>query len=177
VGGIFKAQTGVPMTPIISGDPLGLNSTDPWAFPDRLTGPGCSNPVNPGNPNNYIKLNCFAVPMATPAIAAVCTPFSAVPGSCANLMGNAGRNSLIGPDLVNFDFSLFKNNYIKRISESFNAQFRAEFFNILNRANFSAPINNSALFDSNGNPVAGAGAVNQTSTTSRQIQFALKLIW
>jgi outer membrane receptor protein involved in Fe transport len=177
VGGIFKAQTGVPMTPIISGDPLGLNSTDPWAFPDRLTGPGCSNPVNPGNPNNYIKLNCFAVPMATPAIAAVCTPFSAVPGSCANLMGNAGRNSLIGPDLVNFDFSLFKNNYIKRISERFNAQFRAEFFNILNRANFTAPINNSALFDSNGNPVGGAGAVNQTSTTSRQIQFALKLIW
>jgi hypothetical protein len=177
VGGIFKAQTGVPFTPIIAGDPLGLNSTDPWAFADRLAGPGCSNPVNPGNPNNYIKLNCFAVPMATPAIAANCTPFSAVPGSCANLMGNAGRNSLVGPGLVNLDFSLFKNNYIKRISESFNVQLRAEFFNILNRANFTAPIANSALFDSNGNPVGGAGAVNQTSTTSRQIQFALKLIW
>jgi hypothetical protein len=92
-------------------------------------------------------------------------------------MGNAGRNSLIGPDLVNFDFSLFKNNYIKKISESFNAQFRAEFFNILNRANFTAPIANSALFDSSGASVGGAGAVNQTSTTSRQIQFALKLIW
>jgi outer membrane receptor protein involved in Fe transport len=177
VGGIFKAQTGVPFTPVIGGDPLGLNSTDPWAFADRIAAPGCSNPVNPGNPNNYIKLNCFAVPMATPAIAAECTAFSAVPGSCANLMGNAGRNSLVGPGLVNFDFSLFKNNYIRRISESFNVQLRAEFFNIFNRANFTAPIANSALFDSNGNAVGNAGAVNQTSTTSRQIQFALKVIW
>ena len=178
LGGIFTAETGVPITPLIGGDPLGLSSTDPYDFPDRLTGPGCGgNPVNPGNVGNYIKLNCFAVPMATPAIAAQCTPFSAVPGSCANLAGNAGRNSVIGPGLVNFDFSLFKNNYIKRISEAFNAQFRAEFFNILNRANFSTPFTNEALFDQTGTPIGGAGALSQTSTPAREIQFALKLIW
>ena len=178
LGGIITAETGVPITPLIGGDPLGLSSTDPYDFPDRLTGPGCGgNPVNPGNVGNYIKLNCFAVPMATSAIAAQCTPFSAVPGSCSNLAGNAGRNSVIGPGLVNFDFSLFKNNYIKRISEAFNAQFRAEFFNILNRANFSTPFANEALFDQTGSPIGGAGALNQTSTPAREIQFALKLIW
>ena len=177
VGGIITAETGVPITPLIAGDPLGLNSTDPYAFPNRLTGPGCANPVNPGNVNSYIKLNCFAVPMATPAIAARCTPFPTVPGSCANLMGNAGRNTVIGPGLATFDFSLFKNNYIKKISESFNVQFRAEFFNILNRANFSTPFANEALFDQTGSPIGGAGALTQTSTPAREIQFALKLIW
>jgi Carboxypeptidase regulatory-like domain/TonB-dependent Receptor Plug Domain len=178
LGGIITAETGVPITPLIGGDPLGLSSTDPYDYPTRLTGPGCGgNPVNPGNVGNYINLNCFAVPMQTPAIAAQCTPFSAVPGSCANLAGNAGRNSVIGPGLVNFDFSLFKNNYIKKISETFNAQFRAEFFNILNRANFSTPFANEALFDVTGSPIGGAGALSQTSTPAREIQFALKLIW
>jgi TonB dependent receptor len=179
MGGIITAETGVPITPVIGGDPLGLNSTDPWAFPDRLTGPGCAgNPVNPGNVGNYIKLNCFALPMATPAIAAQCTPFSpAVPGSCANLVGNAGRNTVIGPGLATFDFSLFKNNYVKKISETFNAQFRAEFFNILNRANFTTPFATEALFDQTGTPNGGAGALTQTSTPAREIQFALKLIW
>lgn len=177
VGGIITAETGVPITPLIGGDPLGLNDHDPFAYPNRLNGPGCGSNVNPGNPSNYIKLNCFGVPMATPSIAARCTPFSAVPGSCSNLLGNAGRNTVVGPGLATFDFSLFKNNYIRRISESFNIQFRAEFFNILNRANFGTPVSNSTLFDQKGNPVGGAGAINQTSTTAREIQFALKLIW
>jgi hypothetical protein len=184
LGGILTAETGVPITPTIGGDPLGLNSTDPWAFPDRLTGPGCANPVNPGNPDNYIKLNCFALPQASPAIAALCTPF--VPGgppsppavgTCSNLMGNAGRNTVIGPGLATFDFSLSKNNYIKKISENFNVQFRAEFFNIFNRSNFQTPVDNEALFDSTGSPIGGAGSVSRTSTPARQIQLALKLIW
>jgi hypothetical protein len=176
-GGIFTAETGVPFTPLIGGDPLGLNSQDPWAYPNRLSGPGCKSAVNPGNPDNYVKLNCFAVPMATPAIAAQCTPFSSVPGSCANLLGNVGRNSVVGPGLQDFDFSLMKNTYVTRISENFDVQFRAEFFNVLNRPNFAVPIDNSALFDQTGAPNGGAGAVDSTSTTSREIQFALKLIW
>ena len=176
-GGIFTAETGVPFTPLIGGDPLGLNSQDPWAYPNRLSGPGCKSAVNHGNPNDYVNLNCFAVPMATSAIAAQCTPFSAVPGSCANLLGNVGRNSVVGPGLQDFDFSLMKNTYVTKISENFDVQFRAEFFNILNRPNFAAPIDNSALFDQTGAPNGGAGSVDSTSTTSREIQFALKLIW
>jgi hypothetical protein len=159
LGGIITAESGVPLTPILGGDPLGLNSSDPFAYPNRLSGPGCGSAVNPGNPNNYIKVSCFAAP----------NPLT--------LLGNAGRNSIVGPGLVNFDFSVFKNNYIKRGSEAFNVQFRAELFNILNRANFATPSHNSKLFDGNGNPVGGAGAVDQTSTPAREIQFALKVIW
>jgi hypothetical protein len=177
VGGIFTAENGIPITPLIGGDPLGLNSNSPVDYPNRLTGPGCTSDVNPGNPNNYIKLNCFALPQAPAALAAQCTSFAAAPGTCSNLVGNAARNSIVGPGLMDFDFSLFKNNYIKRISETFNVQFRAEIFNIFNRANFGTPITNETLFAVNGAPVGGAGAVNQTSTTSRQIQVALKLIF
>ena len=177
VGGIITAETGVPITPLIGGDPLGQNSSDPFDYPDRLTGPGCQSPVNPGNPNNYIKLNCFGLPTAPTALLAECSPFAAAPGTCANLFGNGGRNEVVGPGLATWDFSLFKNNYIKKVSENFNVQFRLEVFNILNKPNFGTPVDNSTLFTSSGTPVGGAGAVDNTSTAAREIQFALKLIW
>jgi hypothetical protein len=159
VGGILQASSGLPFTPILGGDPLGLNSSDPWDFPNRLVSPGCRSGVNPGNVNNYIKLQCFSFPKPS------------------TLLGNAGRNSLVGPGLVNFDFSVFKNNYVKKVSESFNVQFRVEAFNVFNRANFAAPIDNSAIFDQSGALVPGAGLIDKTSTTAREIQFALKVIW
>jgi len=160
IGGVFEASTGVPFTPGIGGDALGVKSTDPNIdVPNLIAGPGCGSPVNPGNPVSYIKTQCFAVP----------NPIT--------LRGNLGRNTLIGPGLTNFDFSLFKNNYIKRISDRFNAQFRAEFFNILNHANFAPPLDNRNIFDSTGVRVANAGLITSTQTPSRQIQFAVKLIW
>ena len=90
-----------------------------------------------------------------------------------------GRNILIGPGLTNLDFSIFKNNYIKRISEHFNAQFRAEFFNILNHPNFAVPVSpdNADIFDATGAPTGVAGLLTSTTTTAREIQFAVKLIW
>jgi len=166
LGGIFTAETGVPITPVIGGDPLGLSSTDPWDFPNRLSIPGCQSVVNPGNPNNYIKLNCFAAP------------------SPVTLLGNGGRNTVVGPGLATYDFSLMKNIPIQRISENFNVQFRAEFFNILNRPNFATPTDNEFLFGQTGTginttitPVGGAGSIDQVSTPGREIQFALKVIW
>jgi hypothetical protein len=160
IGGVFEASTGVPFTPGIGGDALGVKSTDPNIdVPNVIAGPGCRSPVNTGNPVSYIKTQCFAVP----------NPIT--------LRGNLGRNTLIGPGLMNFDFSLFKNNYIKRISDRFNAQFRAEFFNILNHANFAPPSDNRNIFDSTGSRVANAGLITSTQTPSRQIQFAVKLIW
>ena len=134
--------------------------------------------VNPGNVAGYIKLNCFALPVATPDIAAECTPFSAVPGTCRNsVTTRSWRNIVTGPGITNLDFSLFKNNYIRKISESFNAQFRVEMFNIFNHPNFATPVDNETLFQSSGAPAAGAGSLDLTSTTQREIQFALKLIW
>jgi len=180
LGGIFEASSGVPFSVIITGDPLMLGNTDPFGRPDRLKGAGCSNPINPGNPLNYIKLQCFGLPQRPPSLSTtVCPPFPNDPTgtSCQYLLGNSGRNQLTGPGLINFDMSLFKNMKFTRISENFNAQFRVEVFNIFNHPNFSPPVDNNALFDSTGARLAGAGAITSTVTTSRQIQLALKLIW
>jgi len=180
LGGVFSASGGVPFTPLLAGDPLGTNSTDAFAYPDRLTTPGCSSLVNSGNVNNYIKIQCFALP-----------PTVNFQGHTYIRLGNAGRNIIPGPGLVNLDFSIVKNTYVKRISETFNAQFRFEAFNILNHANFNVPVDNGqqTLLDPTiagigiapANPasaiVSGAGVIDATATTSRQLQFALKFIW
>ena len=87
---------------------------------------------------------------------------------------------MIGPGLTNFDFSIFKNNRVKRISENFNVQFRAELFNVLNHANFNVPDlanGNLDIFDASGAPNPSAGLLTSTTTTERGIQFALKLVW
>jgi hypothetical protein len=180
-GGIFEASSGLPFTAIIAPDPLGMNSTDQFSLPDRVK--GC-NPIQGGF--NYLNLSCFTLPNAPASMSAQCDPNSfpgqaqAAPAGtvyCGNLMGNGGRNTLIGPRLVNLDFSLFKNNPIKRISEQFNVQFRVEIFNSLNHANFNPPTANNVIFDGTGAPVGGAGQLNGTATTSRQIQFAIKFVW
>jgi outer membrane receptor protein involved in Fe transport len=179
-GGVIVASTGSPFTVLIAGDPLGQSSTDPFAFASRHSGSGCGNPVT-GNVNGYINLNCFSPPVAPASFSAVCQPVvdanGPIPGSCLNLFGNAGRNTVVGPGLVNVDFSAFKNNYITRISETFNIQFRAEFFNLLNHPNFQAPVKHNAIFNQDGSLASSAGEINSTSTFSRQIQFGLKIIW
>ncbi len=98
---------------------------------------------------------------------------------CFNLRGNAGRNIIITPGVTELDFSMFKNNYIKSISEKFNIQFRAELFNILNHANFAPPVtpNNTDIFDGTGAPTGIAGQITRTTTTAREIQFAVKVIF
>jgi len=79
--------------------------------------------------------------------------------------------------LVDLDFSLFKNIPIRRVSEAFKAQFRAEFFNILNRPNFTSPNDNRVILNPDGTQTSSAGIFTLTNTTSRQIQLALKLSW
>jgi len=186
LGGILQASTGMPFTPTIAPDPLGMNSTDAFNFAAVV--PGC-NPVHGGI--NYLNLNCFTLPQATPDIASRCQPFgfvsaalpapstpsSGIPGTCANLLSAGRRNSLVGPGLVNFDLSLFKNNRIESISDVFNIQFRMEAFNVFNHTNFNPPTSNNQIFDGSGNPVSSAGLLDTTATTSRQIQFAIKVIW
>lgn len=195
LGGILEASSGAPFTVVMGGDLLGLNSTDPWNYPSRLTGPGCGSLVNPGNPNNYVKTQCFA-PAFAPSQAfynANCDPTYAYP-TCANLFGDNGRNALTGPGLIDTDLSLSKNMRVPWIREGANLQFRAELFNIFNHPNFAAPNENNVLFAPGPNPnydptkaisqsnepnvvspVGGAGQIVRTQTTSRQAQFGLKL--
>ena len=179
LGGIVTVSSGAPFTVLIGGDSLGQKSTGSHNYPDRAALAGCSDPVNPGNPNNYLKLNCFIPPIAPASFAAVCQPAAAsvaaaIPNTCMNLFGNLGRNSIFGPGLSDWDFSATKDTYI---TESINVQFRAEFFNIFNHANFQSPLSNATVLNQNGTPTAGAGVITATTTTSRQIQFGLKLIW
>jgi hypothetical protein len=192
LGTILQASDGVPLWPLdgIEGDPMGQLNSEPLGIPDRLSGPGCSSLVNPGNPNNYIKTQCFANAQAPSGFnlancdQAFITNFAANnPGqtlpanTCINLLGNLGRNSIIGPGLINVDYSMVKNTKIPKISESFNVQFRAEFFNVLNHANFAPPVNNLELFDPTGKLTPGFGQITNLQVPSREIQFALKFIW
>ncbi|PYX84461.1 MAG: hypothetical protein DMG70_06310, partial [Acidobacteria bacterium] len=76
------------------------------------------------------------------------------------------------------DFSVFKNTHI---TERFNVQFRVEFFNLLNHTNWQAPLDNNAFTSVNlasgpdSGTVSGAGLIDATNGTSRQIQLGLKL--
>jgi hypothetical protein len=192
LGLIFAATDGVPFTATwgTGSDPQGTLSSDDWAFPNRVGGSGCTKLTHPGNPNGYINTNCFVVPTA-PSQAfwnANCDPAPPSVGAalptgdlrCFNLRGNSGRNILIGPGVTSLDFSLFKNNYVKRISETFNLQFRAEFFNIINHPNFAPPASatNTDIFDGTGTLLSSsAGLLTKTTTTAREIQFAVKVIF
>jgi hypothetical protein len=163
-GGIVTLSDGVPVWPFtIAGDFSGQLMSEPYAILDRV--PGCKL-TNPGNPNQYINGACFTAPPAP------------------NVLGNTGRNIVVGPGLFQLDTSMVKNTKIPKISENFNVQFRAEFFNILNRANFAPPVNNLDLLG--GSPcgclASGIGAppfgqINTTQGPERQIQFGLKFIW
>jgi hypothetical protein len=196
LGGVVQLSSGIPFTATIdpNSDPLGLLSTDTWDFPDRVRGAGCNSLVNPGNVNGYIKTNCLTIPAAPVSFSNICSqqtlliqqPFVPPPPgqiTCTNRRGNLGRNALTGPALKNFDFSLFKNVPVSGISETFRVQFRAEIFNIFNHPNFAPPLNHLAVFTQSSvdptqlDTVAGAGQLDSTVTTSRQIQFGLKLIW
>jgi len=194
LGTIITATTGSPFTPTIGGggDPLGTGFNGDFSMDFANLVQGC-NPVQGGV--KYLNTKCFALPQATPDIAAQCQPFgfktpnpskgdpgsAGILGTCTNLVGNAGRNSIYGPGLTTVDFSIFKNTHVPRISEAFNIQFRAEFFNIMNHPNFAAPNflndSNNSIFDASGAPIAKAGVIGSTSTEARRIQLGLKLVW
>ena len=80
----------------------------------------------------------------------------------AGRYGNAGRNVITVPGILNFDFSLVKNF---RIREGHGLQFRAEFFNGFNHAQFDPP--NTTFGTANFGRIFSAG-------DGRQIQLALK---
>ena len=95
----------------------------------------------------------------------------------AGFLGELGRNTFIGPGVANVDFAIHKTT---RLSERTSLEFRSEFFNIFNRANFNSPGQTERRVFTSTNPNRRAGASGrliQTTTTSRQIQFAVKLLF
>ncbi len=196
-GGIVSSLTGAPFT-VTTGDgndPLGTGFNGDFSMDFASLLPGC-NPIHGGI--NYLNTNCFTPPYApaTLAAASAANPFGCAPSSfpayagkaapsgdqfCSNVLGNTRRNQFHGPGLATVDFSIFKNTKIPRISETFNLQIRGEFFNVLNHTNFLSPgfLNtfgqNNSVYDFDGSTLPTA--LNQTATTSRQIQLGAKIIW
>ena len=155
VNSIVTLQGGFPFSPQLSYNPSNNGDTRNPVRP--FANPAFTGPVTLGNPNQWFNPNAFLAPANTPAN--------------GGFYGNVGRDTLIGPGLATWDFSALKDT---RIRERLSLQFRAEIFNLLNRANFNLP--NVVVFTPSGvSPTAGA--ITSTSTTSRQVQFGLKLLW
>jgi len=162
--GILTLQSGFPFSPTVGSNRSGTGDTGNPDVPNVVPGrdresvtsgvsTGCGNvaagtPV--GTPNLWFDPCAFELPTA-------------------GTYGNSGRNQYLSPGLASFDTSFFKAFSIR---EGMNLQFRAEAFNLLNHSNFVSP--RLGVF-TGANRSTSAALINRTSTTSRQLQFALKL--
>ena len=153
---IIGVQSGFPFTPQLSYNPSGNGDTRNPVRP--FVNPAFTGAVVTGNPNQWFNANAFIYP-----------------SNASGFYGNLGRDTYEGPGLATWDFSVFKDT---RVSERFNVQFRAEIFNLLNRANFNTPNLIAAILNPTVPQVSPtAGVVTSTSTASRQVQFGLKLLF
>ena len=180
LGVITKLNDGIPIYPTIAnaGTSDMVGEDIPTAQPPNVAA-GCSpqnlTATNYRNTLFYGNINCLSLVPMTATNASYCDQRLAA-GTCSNIRGDLGRNTMLGPGLFNIDFSVYKNNYIRKISETFNIQFRAEMFNVLNHTNF-APPSNLTPFDPTGVPQGTYGKLTSTQGSNRQIQVALKAIW
>jgi hypothetical protein len=154
---IFTVSSGTPFSANVSGrNAPDLSSDVGRQRPDLVAGRNSSNIVT-GNPNQYFDPTAFFLPPA-------------------GYYGNAGRNVMTGPGFVNFDLSLFKSTPLS-VREGARLEFRAEMFNLFNRANFGIPSSLQVLNGSTRAYIGGAGKITSTVGSSRQLQFGLKLIF
>jgi hypothetical protein len=161
VSGITIGQSGPAYVPTLGSDLTNTGSTSPR--PDLIHDPYDFSFDIPGQkalgcPGGVQTLQCWFNP------AAFALPSLAPGQKVARQFGNAGRGTLRGPDLVDFDMAVMKNF---QINEQHKLQFRTEFFNIANHPNFAT----------SGTRVNANGGQRITSTVpenQREIQFALK---
>ncbi|MGC2400820.1 MAG: carboxypeptidase regulatory-like domain-containing protein [Acidobacteriaceae bacterium] len=152
VNSLVVLQAGFPITPQLSYNPSNNGDTRNPVRP--FINPNFHGNAVTGNPHQWFNPSAFLAPPAN-----------------SGFFGNLGRDTLTGPGLATWDFSAVKDT---AIHERLNLEFRAEIFNLLNRANFNTP--NLIVFTPSG--LSGtAGAISSTSTTSRQVQFGAKLLW
>lgn len=145
-------QGGFPFTPQLSYNPSNNGDTRNPVRP--FLNPNFTGRVIEGTQSQWFNPSAFLAPP-----------------NGSGFYGNLGRDTLIGPGLGTWDLAFVKNT---PLGEGVQLQFRAEEFNILDRANFNAP--NAVTFTPTGvSPTAGL--ITSTSTSSRQTQFALKFLW
>ncbi|HTQ62912.1 MAG TPA: carboxypeptidase regulatory-like domain-containing protein [Candidatus Solibacter sp.] len=155
---IITAQSGFPFTPQLSYNPSNSGDTRNPVRP--FLNPNFTGNVITGNPSQWFNPAAFIAPP-----------------SASGFFGDVGRDTYIGPGLATWDFSVLKDT---KIREGMSLQFRAELFNILDRANFNTPSLIVFTPPTAANPTGlsgTAGAITSTSTTARQVQFGLKLLW
>ncbi len=152
VNSLVVLQAGFPFTPQLSYNPSNNGDTRNPVRP--FASPNFQGSAIIGKPGLWFNPKAFLQPPAN-----------------SGFYGNLGRDTLVGPGLATWDFSAVKDT---SIHERLRLQFRAEIFNLLNRANFNTP--NLIVFTPTG--VSGtAGAISSTSTTARQVQFGVKVLW
>jgi outer membrane receptor protein involved in Fe transport len=188
MGNIVSVESGYPFSPLVAGQRSnsGWFGGDQGDMPDYVktaTTVSLPDPNNPGNNVNvnFVPYNKNTVITGNPNEWFNVNMFQLGP---IGYLGNVQRNLLRGPGLGTWDFSLVKDTAIRALGEKGSLQFRAEFFNILNRANFDIPLN-GYIYPGNLTdvgpfseaPIPSAAAITDTVTTSRQIQFALKVIF
>ena len=148
---------------VITGNP------DQWFNPAMFSLPPIKSSPDSEQPS------CFFLPPSDP---------NNCPGNFIGQLGTAGRNILSGPPERNWDFSVVKQTKLGFLGEGGMLEFRAEFFNILNRTNFAGDGLRTGVFNGGTGsatpfseaPKATAGLVqNQLKDNQRQIQFALRL--
>jgi hypothetical protein len=130
-----------------------------------------------GNPNQWFNPLMFTLQPMVPC------PGAANAGLTCGTLGDSQRGLLRGPGLGTWDASLVKDTPLPFLGEQGSLEFRAEFFNLLNRTNFSLP-SGAAFTGSTGDigayseaPISSAGRITSTTTTSRQGQLVLKIIF
>ena len=162
--GIVTIQSGTPFN--VSGGAAPSWMRYVGNYPDLV--PGANVQYDTRNPDQYFNPSAFKLPGAPDT-----APGTTNPG----FVGNVARNFMIGPGTATFNFVLQKNT---GLSENVDLQFRSEFHNLFNRANFRRPA--SSVFNSRASGGihtvrSNAGEITSTRTTSRQIQLGLKLVF
>jgi Carboxypeptidase regulatory-like domain/TonB dependent receptor len=186
---VTQAQSGNPVN-ILAGNAAALGSgasAIAAANANSLTGlatlrPDVTGPVQlVGTPNQWFT-NTVCDPRPgglCPAGSVFVLPVSVVTGANGRLatlyhFGSLGRNVIIGPTFNNTDFSVIKNT---NLSESVRVQFRAEFFDIFNHANFGQPGRTAQPGSTSFGVITNTRFATGDSGSSRQVQFALKLLF
>jgi hypothetical protein len=159
---IVSIRSGIPFTPIIGGDPLGLLGSQPFAFPNRnVHSRSCTN----GHNVNYIDTSCFSFPGT----------YAYAPGFNGPLLGTSRRNTLDGPNYFFWTTGLMKD---QSITERVHAQLQFQAFNASNHTNFANPASAQTQIYSVSGALSGtAGLLTAVATPGRQLQFALKILF